>query len=176
MRPAPPFAALVLAASLAAPAAAGAAPVSENHALLALAAAPEAHAAVVIPSTHAPALSSAPTGARGTGGTGQGDPGAGGSDPGASGHQTNPGAPDLIADADPTHDGRGTTSGPSATLPSVRRAEHAPPTIADPPPSALPRTGFDDWLVALTGAGLLLTGTGLRLRISPRSATPTPAR
>jgi LPXTG-motif cell wall-anchored protein len=40
----------------------------------------------------------------------------------------------------------------------------APATVPGPPAAELPRTGAETWLTLLAGAGLLLTGTGLRLR------------
>jgi LPXTG-motif cell wall-anchored protein len=42
----------------------------------------------------------------------------------------------------------------------------APATVPDPPAAELPRTGAETWLTLLAGAGLLLTGTGLRLAIA----------
>jgi hypothetical protein len=53
----------------------------------------------------------------------------------------------------------------------------APSVRATPPASSLPRTGPELWLTLLTGAGLLLAGTGLRLAEPAAGAvSPAPAR
>lgn len=52
------------------------------------------------------------------------------------------------------------------------------PRVSATPPAQLPRTGADAWLTALLGAGLLLTGAGLRLRLrdgAPSDAAPAGA-
>jgi hypothetical protein len=59
-----------------------------------------------------------------------------------------------------------TKNPPLAMIDAARAALTATSTVPDPPAAALPRTGADTWLTLLTGAGLLLTGTGLRLRIA----------
>jgi LPXTG-motif cell wall-anchored protein len=50
--------------------------------------------------------------------------------------------------------------------PAAAAAVRATATVPDPPAATLPRTGAETWLTLLAGAGLLLTGTGLRLRIA----------
>ena len=47
-------------------------------------------------------------------------------------------------------------------------AQNAPPAPATEP--QLAATGSDTWLVALAGAGLVLTGVGLRLRLTPHTS------
>ena len=52
-------------------------------------------------------------------------------------------------------------------------AESGSAQNAAPAPAAEPQlaaTGSDTWLVALAGAGLLLTGVGLRLRLTPQAS------
>jgi hypothetical protein len=51
----------------------------------------------------------------------------------------------------------------------------APPVTATPP-ATLPRTGSELWLTLLLGGGLVLTGTGLRLRYAAPGGADADAR
>jgi len=90
--------------------------------------------------------------------------------PGAALAQSSPSqgaqAPDTGQNAPPL-----SSSSPSSPSPSSSPApKPAPPAATAASARRLPSTGADAGMLALTGAGLLLTGAGLRLRLREPSA------
>ncbi|WP_041730519.1 hypothetical protein [Conexibacter woesei] len=178
MRRTQPIAALVLAAALAAPPVAGAQSPGELLASavpLASAVAPGELLASAIPLASAPgagdALASAVPLA---------------SAPGPDDSLASAAAPgDLLAAATPLsdapvpRDAPELTQTPLADRDGVELADagdpeqllaRAPAASATPPATSLPYTGAELWLTLLAGGGMVLAGTGLRLRLKPLPA------
>jgi hypothetical protein len=52
------------------------------------------------------------------------------------------------------------------TPPASATASTAPTATTSDPSASLPRTGYNGWLAALLGAGLVAAGAGIRLRFT----------
>lgn len=162
MRRTQPIAALVLAAALAAPPAAGAQSAGD---LLASA----------VPLASAPLAGDLLASAVPLAGA----PGAGELPAGAAGALLAAAAP--LSDAPVPRDAPELTQTPLADGDGVELADagdpeqllaRAPVATAEPPATSLPYTGAELWLTLLAGGGMVLAGTGLRLRLAPLPARP----